>query len=140
MTIRENILATLTIINAGTVYDIDASMNYPDNTTVKSIRDACNALVRKGVLSVSEQKNKYADRQYEISLTRPSQEWKTAKELGGGMLTDICGTKKEHVEVEVVRSPAGHDVVYVHVDGKTVFRLCRPLTCTVKDRRPKRRS
>lgn len=29
------------------------------------------------------------------------------------------------VEVEVVTSPAGHDVMYVHLNGTTVLRICR---------------
>lgn len=49
---------------------------------------------------------------------------------------DLTGDGTNDVHVEIVRSPAGHDVLYVHVDGLTAIRLCRPKTVTVEDRRP----
>ncbi len=41
------------------------------------------------------------------------------------------------VEVEIVKSPAGHQVLYVHYQGKTFLRMCRA-NFVVTDRRPKK--
>lgn len=53
-------------------------------------------------------------------------------------LIDLTGDKTDEVVVEAVRSPAGHDVLYVSAGGATLFRLCRPKTLSFDDRRHRR--
>lgn len=51
-------------------------------------------------------------------------------------MVDITAPKI--VQVEVVTSPAGHDVMYVHIDGVTVLRVCRFEKYEYKDERIKK--
>ena len=51
-------------------------------------------------------------------------------------LIDFTGDKTDDVVVEMMKSPAGHDVLYVSSGGKTLFRLCRPKSMTFSDQRP----
>lgn len=44
-------------------------------------------------------------------------------------------TAPKVVQIEVVTSPAGHGVLYVHIDGVTVLRVCRFKEYEYEDKR-----
>lgn len=46
-------------------------------------------------------------------------------------------TAPSEVEVVISKSAGGHDVLYVHVEGLTLLRVCRFGAITINDRRNK---
>jgi hypothetical protein len=51
-------------------------------------------------------------------------------------LIDLTGDETDDIQVEVMYSAAGHQVVYIHAAGKSLVRLCRPKSVEISDRRP----
>jgi hypothetical protein len=49
---------------------------------------------------------------------------------------DLTGDLKDDLHVEVMHAAGGHQVLYVHNNGNTMIRICRPKSITMNDRRP----
>lgn len=48
---------------------------------------------------------------------------------------DFTGDKTDEIQIEVMIAAGGHQVLYIHANGETIVRLCRPKNIEIIDRR-----